>query len=421
MPATVVPMRTAPAATGVAAAPEAGAAAPGGALPAIARSGGLAACGAPPLAATRVLRARLLSLRLLSFVLVVMLPTGVAAVYYLLVAADQFEAEFRFGLRSSEPVRADGGTLLPASAAPLQVGLDSYAVAQYIGSRAIIDELSRTLDLRRMFASAAADWPARLHLPVSAEEFVAYWRGQVDAFFDPTNGTVAVRVRAFSATDAEALARAVLAASERLVNDLSARARRDAVRNAERDVAAAEGRLTRALARLRDYRDAQGLIDPHQAAQANAVLSGRLRDELVRAGADLSTLKQYLQDDAPPLKLLEARIQSLKAEQNTIESEATATAATRHQALSRVMGSYEELEGERRFAEAAYQHALEALDRARANADRQQVYLADFVPPSRPEEALYPRRWRALGIVLLAAFVVWAIGNLTVSSVRDHL
>lgn len=85
------------------------------------------------------------------------------------------------------------------------------------------------------------------------------------------------------------------------------------------------------------------------------------------------------------------------------------------------MGSYEELESERRFAETAYQHALEALDRARMDADRQQIYVADFVPPSLPEEALYPRRLRSVGIVFLAAFVVWAIGGLTVRSVRDHL
>jgi capsular polysaccharide transport system permease protein len=85
------------------------------------------------------------------------------------------------------------------------------------------------------------------------------------------------------------------------------------------------------------------------------------------------------------------------------------------------MGSYDELESERHFAEAAYQHALEALDRARINADRQQIYVADFVPPSLPEKSLYPRRWRSLGLVFGAALILWGIGNLTVRSVRDHL
>ena len=64
---------------------------------------------------------------------------------------------------------------------------------------------------------------------------------------------------------------------------------------------------------------------------------------------------------------------------------------------------------------------MHGLDQARANADRQQVYIASFVPPSLPEEALYPRRWRSLGVVALFAFALWAIGGLAVQSIRDHL
>jgi len=52
---------------------------------------------------------------------------------------------------------------------------------------------------------------------------------------------------------------------------------------------------------------------------------------------------------------------------------------------------------------------------------RQQVYIASFVPPSLPEEALYPRRWRSLGVVALIAFALWGIGWLAAQSVRDHL
>jgi capsular polysaccharide transport system permease protein len=262
---------------------------------------------------------------------------------------------------------------------------------------------------------------ARLHLPAPIEDLVTYWRGQVDAFFDPTNGTIVVKARAFTPEDALTLAQGILASSERLVNDLSARARRDALRDSEHDVRRTEQRLAAALVNLRQFRDKEGVIDPRKQADANAALDGRVRDDLVRAGTQLSTLQQYMQADAPALKLLQARIHALEAQRQTIESEVTDNAASRSQALSRIMGSYEELESERSFAETAYRHALEALDRARMNADRQHLYIADFVQPRLPEKALYPRRLRSLGIVFLIAFAAWAIGCLTVRSVRDHL
>jgi capsular polysaccharide transport system permease protein len=183
----------------------------------------------------------------------------------------------------------------------------------------------------------------------------------------------------------------------------------------------AERRLSTALARLREFRDKEGLVDPNKAADAREALAYRVRDALVSARTERSTLRQYLRDDAPPVKLLEARIEALEEQQHAVESRITGTARTRPPTLSGVMGRYEELESERHFAENAYQHALEALDRSRLNADRQHVYVADFVSPRLPEEALYPRRARALAVVFLVAFAVWAIGGLTVRSVRDHL
>ena len=138
-------------------------------------------------------RRRQFPVRLLSFIVIVAVPAALAAVYYFFIAADQYVAEFRFALRSAEPERHDSAVLFQESIAPSLIGLDSYVVVQYLASRAVIDDLSGTLDLREMFSRPGADWLARLDLPVTIEEFVRYWKGQVDAFFDASNGTIATR------------------------------------------------------------------------------------------------------------------------------------------------------------------------------------------------------------------------------------
>jgi capsular polysaccharide transport system permease protein len=364
---------------------------------------------------------RLPSPLVLSFIALVLLPIMVAAVYLFAIAADQYVSEFRFSLNSIDPPRLDPLSLLTGNASHSPAALESHIVVQYITSRAIIDELDASLDLRRMFSPPDADWWARLPRPTSIEALVLYWRGQVDPFYDPANGTVVVRVRAFTPAEALQLAKAIVAASEQLVNELSSRARHDTVRNAEAEVAQAEARLKTVLADIRAFRDREGLIDPGKTAEATGTLAARLRDELVRTNADLSTLKSYMRDDAPAVKVLKARIRSVETQQRAVAHDLTDTDRSRNDTLSRQLGSYEQLESERRFAEAAYQHALQGLDQARANADRQQVYIASFVPPSLPEEALYPRQWRSLGVVALVAFALWAIGGLAVQSIRDHL
>jgi capsular polysaccharide transport system permease protein len=371
--------------------------------------------------AVEPLHRRRWSTALPSFLIVVVLPVLVAAVYLFLIAADQYVAEFRLTLRSGDAPAADPLSLFGSELSRSPAAAESQVVAQYIASRAIVDALDPKLDLRRLFSPPYADGWAALPLPASIEELVHYWKGQVDPFYDAATGTIVVRVRAFDAEGALRLASAIVAASEQLVNDLSARARRDAVRTAEDEVAQAETRLKAALARIREFRDREGILDPGKTAEATAALATSLRGDLLKASSDLATLKAYMTDDAPPVKVLRARIRSLEAQQRTLGNEMTAGPTGHAKTLSQSLGSYEQLEADRKFADTAYQHALESLDRARDNADRQHIYIASFVPPSLPESALYPRRWRSLGVVMLIAFAVWAIGALAVQSVRDHL
>lgn len=362
-----------------------------------------------------------MSFRALTFIIVVLAPLAMAAVYYLAIAADQYVAEFRLSLRTVDAPRVEPLLLLGSDAAHTTAASKSQIVAQYIASRAIVDELDPALDLRKLFSPPAADWWARLALPASIEELVRYWRNQVDPFYDTSAGTIIVRLRAFSPDDALRVAQAVVASSEKLVNELSARARGDAVGFAQTEVGQAEARLKKALAAIREFRDQAGMIDPGKTADATATLATKLRADLLKTNSELATLKAYMRDDAPPVRVLKARIRSLETQQRGLAREMTDNGLPAAPALSQTLGSYEALETERKFAETAYQHALEGLDRARDNADRQHLYIASFVPPSLPEMALYPHRWRSLGLVALIAFAVWAIGALAVQSIRDHL
>lgn len=366
-------------------------------------------------------RIPLRSLRVWSFLIVVILPAAIGAVYYLAIAADQYVTEFRMTLRRVEappivPMLPFAGDVQQSAAAS-----ESQIVTQFIASRAIVDELDPTLDLRRIFSPSPADWWARLHNPASIEQLIRYWNGQVDPFYDSSTGTIVVRLRAFTPGDSLRLAQAVVASSETLVNDLSTRARRDAVAHAEAEVTATEARLTAALDKIREFRDKAGLIDPGKAADATAQLSTKLRDDLIKANSQLATLKTFMRDDAPPVRVLKARIRSLETQERGLAQELTASSPPATTALSQTLGSYEALEAEHKFAEAMYQHALEALDKARDTATRQQIYVASFVPPSLPEEALYPHRWRSIGVIVVIAFALWSIGALAVQSIRDHL
>ncbi|HEY1796018.1 MAG TPA: hypothetical protein VGG57_07850 [Stellaceae bacterium] len=356
-----------------------------------------------------------------SFVVCVVVPLTLAAVYWFGIASDQYVSEFRFMLRAAEEPAPAPDWLNTANAAQSQAALESRMLVEYATSRAIVDDVGKTLDLRRLYAAPAADWWARLPDPAPIEALVQYWRTRIDAFYDPGDATIVVSVRAFSPKDALAVADAVVAACEKIVNDVSLKMRRDALRQSEAEVSDTEKRLAAVLTEIRDFRNRHGLIDPTKTADNAADTAARLQEDLIRANTRLATLRAYMHDNSPTIAVLKAQIRSLEAQRRALAASVASPTPAAGDASSSAVGAFEALDNRRRFAEDAYRHALDGLDRARADADRQQVYVASFVPPSLAEAALYPRRWRAIGIIALVSFGVWAIGSLTLQSIRDHL
>lgn len=347
-------------------------------------------------------------------------PTLLAALYYGLIASGQYVAEARFAVRSSEPVVSDLlGTLtgIPGQGGSSQ---DSYAVRDYILSREGIVAISQHLDVRAMFGRDGTDWLSRLGADAPIEDVVEYWAQMIDVIFEPTTGISTLRVRAFTPEDAQALAAALLAEGELLVNRLSERARRDALSFAEAEVERAEQRLTEARRQLTEFRNQRQMLDPARAAEGRLGLVASLEGEVSRAQAELSALRSYMHASASPIVSLESRIVALKDQIRVEERKLASRQTNGSELMSTVVADYERVSGEHGFAERAYLSALTGLEAARAEALRQSRYLVSFVQPRLPEDATRPRRLLAIATVFCAACVVWALGALGLAAIKDH-
>jgi len=342
---------------------------------------------------------------LLSFFALVVAPAFAAAVYFAFLASDQYVAETRFAVRSSQietlgdKMKSALSSISVAIATPVMSGQDAYIVATYIRSRAIVDDLTKTLDLRAIFRRPEADFWARLKDGASAEELLAYWQGMVSVYVDALSGVVTVDVRAFRREDALALAQAVTAASEALANSVSARARDDEMKRAESEVRRSEGKVVAALADLRAFRDKEGMIDPvSEATSTGTLLTTALADK-IKLQNNLFVATRAMSEDAPTVQALKTRLEALDRQIDDLKSELTGAAAG-GASISGVLGRFEQLDLQREFAEKLYEMSQNDLERARQKAEAQNIYVSVFVPPALPQEAKYPQR---LALSLLTA------------------
>ena len=140
-----------------------------------------------------------------------------------------------------------------AGAGGVTTFVDAQIIAKYLQSQQIVEDLLPTVDLRAIYSRRIRRTRyARLKDNSAIEDLAKYWNSMVSVNSDLTSGIVNVEVRAFSPEDSAKVTQAVLSASEKLVNDLSLRARNDAVRSATADVAKSETLLKQTRLQLRE-------------------------------------------------------------------------------------------------------------------------------------------------------------------------
>lgn len=360
-----------------------------------------------------------------SFAFVVIVPTILGAVYFMCIASDRYVASAGFAVRSMDA--GSGGDFFGAFTGIANAGSttsDSYILLKYMKSRGMVEKLEEDFPLRRAYASEGPDIISHLSTGSDIEHVVDYWSGMIQTSYDNISGVITFRVNAFSPRDAERIADLVLHYCTELVNELSERARTDAVSFAKGEVAHAEDRLRNALEKLRFFRDDEKSIDPTKSAQVQIEIVGGLEKQLAELRARISALIGTVDEDSPSLKILRRQVDALEQEIAATKLEATKGESRKNlpnTALSELLSTYETLDVERNFSQQAYASALSSLEKARVEAGRQQRYLAIYESPSLPEYPLYPKR--ILNILEFGAILIalWGLAVLMIYSVRDHL
>lgn len=362
-------------------------------------------------------------LRRLPFLIMVVLPTAVAALYLAFLASNQYTAEMRFAVRGTVQ-GLDGADEWGQLGYMIRLNnnQESQILASFIRSRGMLDRVATKLDVSAIFNRPALDFWARLGSDPSATELERYWQKMVDVSVEAISGIVTVEVRAFTPEDAMALVEAIRSASEQLVNELTERARRDTMAFAERRLVASAGELSGIRAEFQRYRDQQGVIDAGQAAKSAVTTLTELKRERIKRATELAAARGSLRADAPTLQSLGKRIAVIDESIADLERRLVADRKGEGSASSSPEQrlAYDWLSARSDMAESRLGSAEAALDRARVEVERQQVFLAVFSPAGLPERSSFPHRKQTVLIVFLGSFLIWALGRLLISAVRDH-
>ena len=352
--------------------------------------------------------------------LIVVVPTMIAAIYYYAIAADQYQSEAHFIVRTADTQKSSSGggiSQILASVGGENSSPEAMSVADYMTSHDVVAALRDQIGLIQMYRRPEIDVVSRLSSPQpTPEKLLRYYLDHTKVEINSTTGITVVQARAFRPADAYAITTRLLALGDLRINSLNKRALDDAIASSERQLSDAENALDTAQVAISRFRAQQRDIDPQGTGQAQTTLISQLTADLVQAQAQLASMGQAISQSSPQYVALRGRVQALQS-QVAAQSNRLAGSGT---TIASQLASYNELQLRQEFASKRYEAVAAALDRAREQVMRKQLYLVRVVNPNMPVKSQYPQRARIVGTIFLGLFVAYAIGWLILAGVREH-
>ncbi|KAB2643165.1 MAG: hypothetical protein DVB29_06420 [Verrucomicrobia bacterium] len=374
-----------------------------------------------------------------SALIMIGMPTLLSVLYFGFIASDQYETTTDYIIKSQSPSYEGASplSLIGLNGGDTAAAHDNSMLQAYVGSQQILHDLSADLNLRKIFASSEIDWFSRLKSypdlfkrlsgqktrrtslhDISDEELLRYWHKMVRIVPGNAPGTSTLEVKAFTPEDAKLIADHVLILGEQLVNRVSARTVKDALRFALKEVDDAHERAIRAFDQLQELQVKVQQVDPVGYAKVRSEIQAKIESELSAIQAQTELLRKNLPEDAPGIQLAKNQVISLQSQ--LLKEKFKSTAADQGASATEVLNEFAKRQLESEFAAKDYLAALSALETARVNANRQSRYLEAFDLPELPDKPSYPRRWYDILSVLALSSLCWAVWSLFIAGVREH-
>jgi capsular polysaccharide transport system permease protein len=361
----------------------------------------------------------LLMARLFFFVL---LPTIVTGWYYYMVATPLYATKTEFVIQQSQNPTAGGagglGGLLSGS--PLATSQDSIAVQGYLQSREAMLRLDEDHAFRAHYSDPAMDPIQRLEPNATLEAAYKLYKRNFQISYDPTEGLIKMEVIATSPEKSVEFAEALIKYAEGQVDQLTRRLREDQMAGAREGFEEAELKMLASQRNVVELQENYKVLSSEVEVSLITSQIGQLESLLSQDRLSLQQMLSNSRPNAARMEPLERRIGALEGEIAILRSKLT-DSADGEQSLPQVQSQLLVAQADVQTRQLMLAQAIQSMETARAEANRQTRYLSLSVKPIPPDEATYPRAFESTLVAMLIFCGVYLMISMTAAILREQI
>ena len=269
----------------------------------------------------------------------------------------------------------------------------------------------------------ATDWvPGELRIAPDAsnEDLFAHYSKHVTVGYDPTEGVLRMEVSALSPEKSRIFSEALIGYAEERVDAITERKRNDQMEGANASFEDAESKMVEAQEKVLQLQEQLGVLDPKSETAGLMTQINTLEVQLVEKRLQLSQLMDNAQPNAARVSGVEGDIERLQQLIADLRSQMTNEGQS-DTSLASITARLRIAEVDLETRTMMMQEALQQLEVARIEANRQVRFLSIGVTPVPPDEPTYPKVFENTLISFFIFGAIYLLVSVTIAILREQV
>ncbi len=358
-----------------------------------------------------------------SFFSLVILPTIVAALYYVALASPRYESQAILSLRQNNTAPMINNPLASlVGGGGLETVANSYLLIDYILSPQMLDTLQADLNIKAMYSSPKIDFFSRLSKNADQIDFLKYYNKMVSISYNMESNAITINVQNYTAEQAQKVLATITQESQDIIDHISHTLAENRMKFNKEQLEIIKQKAINAQDALVEFQNSRGIVDPENSVTTKATVISNLQGQLSAAETELTNLKSYLSPNSNEVKSTEQQIISLKKQINKEKADFLAEDKNdqKQSQLGDMVSNYQWLKINAEFAMTEYQSALQSFETAKLDSQNQQSYLVSVVKPTLPDTAKYPRIIYNLVTIFVILSALYGLGHMIITIILEN-
>ncbi|MEO9518314.1 MAG: capsule biosynthesis protein [Paracoccaceae bacterium] len=363
-------------------------------------------------------RRRKMALLLTRLTFFVFLPTLLAGVYFFQIATPMYSTKSEFTIIQNEGGASAAGGLLAGT--QFATSGEAISTQGFLQSKEAMLRLDDDLGFKGHFQQESIDEIQRLDPEATLEEAYKTYKKNVKIGFDPTEGVIRMEVVAADPQTATDFAQRLISYAEERINNLSRDKREDQMREARNSLELAESRRREAQEELVRLQLSGSTLDPEAVIIGLRSQINQVELQLIEKELELQALQDNQRPNRARVEGAQGDVQRLQVQLDKLNARMVDVSQGEN-SLANLSVRIQLAQADIATRDLMLQSAVQQLEQAQSEANRQVRYLTVGVNPVTPQEASYPRAFENTILAFLIFAGIYLMISLTASILREQV